>query len=56
MEKEPWYMSRRVWGAVISAAVLTGVLLAPEQYDNWVALGSLVAGALGVTSWVKPKM
>ena len=52
---EPWYKSRRVWAAALSIGALVGVLVAPDQYDNIVMLGNIVAGYLGITSWRKPQ-
>lgn len=52
---EPWWKSRRVKSAILSAAVAVAVVLAPDQYDLILAVGSFAAGAFGVTSWVKPK-
>jgi len=51
---EPFWKSRRIWGAVLSGVVLTAILIAPEQYDLIIAGASGVAGILGLTSWVKP--
>lgn len=52
---EPWYMSRRIWGAVLSAAVAVYVALVPEQMDLAIMVGGSIASALGISSWVKPK-
>jgi len=54
-EKEKWYLSRRMWGAVLSAVVVVYVAFMPEQYDLAVMVGAAAASALGITSWVKPK-
>ncbi len=51
-QKEPWYMSRRVWGAALSGLAVVGYSLgfpwAPEVMG-------LVASILGVTSFINPK-
>ena len=53
--KEPWYKSRRIWSAAFSGVALTLTLLYPEQHDLIVHACVVVAGSLGLTSWVKPK-
>ncbi len=54
-QKEKWYQSRRMWGAILSALAAVGVFLFPEQYEAVVSLCTVLAGGLGVTSWIKPK-
>ena len=52
---EPVWQSRRVWGAALSLLAVIGIVLAPEQYEFITAICAAAAGALGITSWVKPK-
>ena len=54
--KEQWYMSRRIWGAVLTLLVTVGLVVVPGQSQVLLGLGSLVATYLGLNSWVKPKV
>lgn len=53
--REPWYKSRRIWGAIISSA--TGILALfpiPFKAEIVTSLG-IIGGAFGLTSYLKPK-
>lgn len=58
---EPWYMSRRMWAVVFT--VFSGVVTALVQlgyipyniYTAFSPLLTIIAGYLGVQSWIKPK-
>ena len=54
MGNEPFWKSRRIWGAILSGVVLTAILIVPDQYDLIIAGASGIAGILGITSWAKP--
>lgn len=53
--KEPFWKSRRIWGAILTAITAIYVIIMPEHYDLAVMLGAGVASALGITSFIKPK-
>jgi len=56
---EPWYKSRRMWGAVIGAAALVTTAFLPDYEGNIdqiaQAIGTLLGIALPTWSWVRPK-
>ena len=54
-KKEPFWMSRRIWGAILTAGVAIYVVISPEQYDIAIVVGTALASVLGITSFVKPK-
>lgn len=51
---EPWYKSRRIWASALSLIATIAVVIFPESFDIVIAIGTALAGTLGITSWVKP--
>jgi len=52
---EPWYMSRRIWSAILTLLITVGVTIFPESYELILQIGGVLASTLGITSWVVPK-
>jgi hypothetical protein len=53
--KEPLWMSRRVWGAALSLLAVISLVVLPERAELFAGIFSVVAGGLGLTSWIMPK-
>ena len=53
--EEAWWQSRRMWAAGLSFAATIGVVAFPDFYEVIIAIGTGIAGILGIVSWNKPK-
>jgi len=52
---EPFWKSRRVWGAALSLVAAILLVAFPNAWEYLAPILVVIAGALGLTSWTLPK-